>query len=359
MLYREAGQFKKSYAADQAIFPIAQDRWAIVALLAIAFIAVPMFGSQYLLGPILTRFLIVSLAALGLNILAGYAGQISLGTGAFLAVGAFATFNFAIRLPGLPLIVDLILAGLVTAAVGVLIGLTSLRVKGYYLAIATLAAQFFIAWLLEHVGWFSNFDPAGVINAPEMTIFGFFVSGPAATPEAKYLLALTVVVILALVAKNLARSATGRAWMAVRDMDVAAEIIGIRPFRAKLLAFAVSSFYIGVAGGLFAFAYLGQVDAEAFGVNVSFSILFMVIIGGLGTVMGAFLGVAFIVLVPILLNILSAGLGQGTLPADTLSNLELIIFGAAIVFFLVVEPHGLARLWQIGKEKLRLWPFPH
>jgi branched-chain amino acid transport system permease protein len=359
MLYREAGQYKTSYAADQAIFPIPQDRWALIATLVVAFAVLPLVGSQYWLGPILTQFLVFALATLGLNILTGYAGQLSLGTGAFMAVGAFATYNLAIRLPALPLPVDLLLAGLITAAVGVVFGLPSLRIKGLYLAVTTLAAQFFIIWVLEHVGWLSNYNPAGVISAPPMTLFGVVVSGPEATPAVKYLLALSVVAVMALVAKNLVRSATGRSWMAIRDMDIAAEIIGIRPLRTKLIAFAVSSFYIGVAGGLYAFTYLGQVDTAAFGVEFSFLVLFMVIIGGLGSVLGSFLGAAFIVLLPVALNTASATFAGGTLAGDTMANLELIVFGATIVFFLVVEPHGFARLWQIGKEKLRQWPFPY
>ena len=154
--------------------------------------------------------------------------------------------------------------------------------------------------------------------------------------------------------------------MAVRDMDVAAEVIGIRPLRTKLLAFAVSSFYCGIAGALYAFAYLGTVEPEAFTLDLSFRILFMVIIGGMGSILGSFLGAAFIVLMPVALNVLvhwANGVLQSTfswsLPGSITSNLELMVFGGLIIFFLIVEPHGLARLWQIGKEKLRLWPFPH
>ena len=375
MLYRESGQFKASYEADQAIFPILQDKWAMAILLVIAFIAVPIFASQYWLGPILTQFLVFALAALGLNILTGYAGQLSLGTGGFMAVGAYATYNFALRIPELPLVLDLLLAGLVTALVGVLFGLPSLRIKGFYLAVATLAAQFFLTWLFDHVGWFTNYDTAGVASAPPRTllgslfeaggVFGFLapinpiVSGPEASPATKYLVTLGVVAGLALLAKNMVRCSVGRSWMAIRDMDIAAEIIGIRPVMAKLSAFAVSSFFCGVAGGLYVFTYVGNADTEAFGLERSFQILFMVIIGGLGSILGSFLGAAFIVLMPVLLNQAAGVFLGGTLPADTLSNLELIIFGSTIVFFLVVEPHGFARLWQITKRKLRVWPFPY
>lgn len=375
MLYREAGQFKTSYPADQAIFPIRQDFWGLLALLFFAFTIVPLVANQYWLGPILTQFLVFSLAALGLNLLTGYAGQLSLGTGGFMAVGAYGTYNLALRVPEIPLVFDFFIAGFFTALVGILFGLPSLRIKGFYLAVATLAAQFFLLWLFDHVGWFVNYDPAGVASAPARTLLGslateggllsflaplnVLVSGPNASAVTKYLLTLSVVVLLALLAKNIVRSGTGRAWMAIRDMDVAAEIIGIRPLRTKLMAFAVSSFYCGVAGGLYVFTYVGNADTQAFDLTRSFQILFMVIIGGLGSILGSFIGAAFIVLSPVLLNVLASTFGESALSADTLSNLEHIIFGGAIILILIVEPHGFARLWQIGKQKLRVWPFPY
>jgi branched-chain amino acid transport system permease protein len=237
-------------------------------------------------------------------------------------------------------------------------GLPSLRIRGFYLAVATLAAQFFIIWFLTKVGWVTNYNASGVITAQPIVIFGYRFDAPAA----KYLLVLSIVALMALAAKNLARGNIGRKWMAIRDMDVAAEVIGIPQMRTKLLAFAVSSFYCGVAGALFAYAYLGTVEPEAYNLDLSFRILFMVIIGGAGTILGSFLGSAFIVLTPIVLNTLvnwlDASIGLHV-PASAGSNLEVIVFGVLIIFFLVVEPLGLARLWSIGKEKLRLWPFPH
>jgi len=358
MLYREAGQFKSTYAADSAIFPIRQDRIAMAFILAIAFVAVPMLASPYLFSAILIPFLILSLAALGLNLLTGYAGQLSLGAAAFMAVGAFASYNFILRVPGIPLLAAFAGGGVMAALVGIVFGLPSLRIRGFYLAVATLAAQFFIIWALTKIGWFTNYNPSGVITAQPMVILGYTFS----SPPAKYLLVLSVVVVMALAAKNLARSNIGRQWMAIRDMDVAAEVIGIRPMRTKLLAFAVSSFYCGVAGALFAYAYLGTVEPEAYNLDLSFRILFMVIIGGVGTVLGAFLGSAFIVVLPIALNVVVTWLDRVTgleIARSAASNLELMVFGALIIFFLIVEPHGLARIWQIAKEKLRLWPFPH
>jgi branched-chain amino acid transport system permease protein len=352
MLYREAGQFKSTYEADGQIFPIRQDRIGIALLLALAFFIVPAVATPYLFSAILIPFLIFSLAALGLNILTGYAGQLSLGSAAFMAVGAFASYNFMLRVPGIPLLLAFVMGGLCAAALGIIFGLPSLRVRGFYLAASTLATQFFVVWALTKVQWFTNYSSSGVITAQKLEILGFVFD----TPMTKYLLVLGIVSVLALLAKNLVRSNIGRCWMAVRDMDVAAEVIGIRLMHTKLLAFAVSSFYCGVAGALYAYAYLGTVEPEAYNLDLSFRILFMVIIGGLGSIMGSFLGAAFIVLLPVMLNMLAHALGISTAVA---SHLELMVFGALIIFFLIVEPHGLARLWQIAKEKLRLWPFPH
>ncbi len=358
MFYREAGQFKTSYATDNAIFPIRQDRIAVAVIAVVAFVLVPLFATPYAFTGILIPFLILTLAALGLNILTGYAGQLSLGTAAFMAVGAFASYNFMLRVPGMPILVAFIGGGVVAALVGILFGLPSLRIRGFYLAVATLAAQFFILWFLTKVGWVTNYSASGVITAQQIVILGYaFI-----TPVAKYLLVLSIVTVMALAAKNMARGNVGRSWMAVRDMDVAAEVIGIRLMRAKLLAFAVSSFYCGVAGALFAFAYLGTVEPEAYSLDLSFRILFMVIIGGVGTILGSFLGAAFVTLLPVALSVsvrwLDGALGLH-IPESAISNLELMAFGGLIIFFLIVEPHGLARLWQIAKEKLRLWPFPH
>lgn len=355
MFYREAGQFKTSYAADQQVFPIRQDRVAIALLLAFAFFVVPMFASEYWMKGIIIPFLIFALAALGLNILTGYAGQLSLGSAAFMAVGAYAAFNFMLRIDGMPLLAAFALGGLSAALVGIAFGLPSLRIKGFYLAVATLAAQFFVVWLLTKVAWFSDNSSSGVITTQAMQILGYKFE----TAASKYLLVLTIVVTMAMLAKNMVRGSIGRAWMAVRDMDVAAEVIGIRIMHTKLVAFAVSSFYCGVAGALYAFAYIGTVEPEGFNLDLSFKILFMIIIGGVGSIMGSFLGAAFIVLLPILLDVLVQEFLTNIFPASINSNLQLIVFGGLIIFFLIVEPHGLARLWQLGKEKLRLWPFPH
>lgn len=358
MFYRENGQFKTSYRADQQIFPIAQDRWAILALVAFAFIGVPLLADEYLFRAILIPFLILSLAAIGVNILVGYCGQISLGSGAFMAVGAYMAYNAFVRIEGMPLIVALLIGGLCATVVGMFFGIPSLRVKGLYLAVATLAAQFFCDWAFLRIGWFTNHNPSGSVSVSNLQVFGWTIN----TPEEKYLFALVFVVVFALLAKNLVRSAIGREWMAIRDMDVAAAVIGIRPVYAKLSAFAVSSFIVGVAGALWGFIHLGSWEPAAFSIDRSFQLLFMVIIGGLGSIMGSFFGAAFIVVLPIFLNQFLPWLG-GLFGIDVstaaVSHAEYMIFGALIVWFLIVEPHGLAKLWSIGKQKLRIWPFPH
>jgi branched-chain amino acid transport system permease protein len=357
VIYREAGQFKTSYASDQAIFPIVQDRW-LVALAAVAAVLVPTFADEYWLQAVLIPFLIYALATLGLNILTGYAGQLSLGTGGFMAVGAYSAFKITTAAPGLDIVVVFLLAGLCAALVGLVFGVPSLRIKGFYLAVATLAAQFFLIWLFNKVAWFTNYASSGTITAPPRTFLGVMVTGPEATASARYLMALALVMAFALVAKNLVRGRVGRSWMAIRDRDIAAEIIGIRPVRTKLLAFAISSFYCGVAGAEYVFLYLGSAETLAFDIGVSFLVLFMVIIGGLGSVLGSFLGAAFIVLVPIFLTNAPHYVGV-TMPVALQKQIEVMVFGSLIIFFLIVEPNGLARLWQITKEKLRLWPFPH
>ena len=354
MLYRENGQFKTSYRADQQIFPIVQDRIAIGVLLVVAFVAVPLVADEYLLRAILIPFLILSLAALGLNILVGYCGQISLGTGAFMAVGAYAAYNFMVRIDGMPLLAALLLGGLTSTVVGVLFGIPSLRIKGLYLAVATLAAQFFADWAFLRVSFFTNNSSSGSVSVASLSAFGI----PIESPASRYVFCLLIVCVFALLAKNLVRGHLGREWMAIRDMDVAAEVIGIRPVYAKLTAFAVSSFIVGVAGALWGFVYLGSWEPAAFSIDRSFQLLFMVIIGGLGSIMGSFFGAAFIVLLPLFLNRVPKLLGI-PISVSAASHLEFIIFGSLIVFFLIVEPHGLARLWSTGKEKLRLWPFPH
>ncbi len=388
MLYRETGVFHASYAEDQAIFKLPMDRYAVWLVVAAALFIVPLMASDYVLTDLITPFLIMSIAALGLNVLTGYCGQLSLGTGAFMALGAFMTYKLVTSFPtagalfgmdSLPgpslfgfepfdvwFLVMLVATGLITAGIGLIFGLPSLKIKGLYLAVTTLAAQFFLIWLFIKVPWFTNYSPAGIAPAPPQTLFGFEVTGAASPVVNRYLFVLLITILAAFAVKNVTRCRYGRSWMAIRDMDIAAEIIGISPTWAKLSAFAFSSFLIGIAGALWAFVKINSVQTDAYTILLSFQVLFMVIIGGLGTVLGSFLGAAFVVLAPILLNIgltsmnpIFLSLGLGTIDIAMIKHIEFMVFGALIIFFLIVEPHGFARLWQIAKQKLRTWPFPY
>jgi len=322
------------------------------ALLLIAFVVVPLTGNDYWLNAILIPFLVLSLAGLGLNLLTGYTGQTSVGAAGFMAVGAFATYGFLLRLPELGLPVALLGGGLISAVVGFVFGLPSSRIKGFYLMVTTLAAQFFLEWLFVKFPWFYNYGSSGTISAPKLALFGHDLN----TPLGRYLLTLTTVLVLTWVAVNLVKSQIGRNWMAIREMDTAAAVIGIPVVRYKHLAFAVSSFYLGIAGALWAFAYLGTASASSFDINRSFQILFIIIIGGMGSIAGNFVGAAFISLLPILLSHAGQALFGGSVDAGQLQNLQKIIFGVLIIVFLIKEPEGLIRLLSNLRERLSHWP---
>ena len=358
MFYREAGQFKTSYAADMATFPVRQDRIGVALILVIAFAIIPLVGDAFLLNTMMIPFLVFSLGAIGLNILTGYAGLLSLGSAGFMGVGAYACYKLETLLPSVNILVLIIASGFASSAVGVLFGLPSLRIKGFYLLVATLAAQFFLQWCFARVPWLYDDNDSGAIEVSTRTLFGLPVTGPTATPVTRYYVALSIVVVMAWIASNIVRGRFGRMWMAVRDMDIAAELIGIRLLRAKLLAFAVSSFYIGVAGAMMVFLWLGAAEPAAFDIDLSFQLLFMVVIGGLGSISGAFFGAALIDLLPIALRALPGMLGV-PIASATVDHLTYIVTGALIVVFLIVEPNGLARLWLTARQKLRVWPFPY
>jgi branched-chain amino acid transport system permease protein len=352
MLYRECGNFKDTYAKDMAIFPIPLDRWGLGVMLVLAFVAIPLTANNYWLSSIMIPFYCFSLAALGLNFLTGYAGQVSIGHAAFMAVGAYGSLNLYTRFH-LPLLLSIPGGGIIAAAVGTIFGIPSLRIKGFYLAVSTLAAQFIIEWLLTHWKWVSG-GVFGTIEVPDLYVFGWLLD----TPVKKYYLVLCVMVLLVVFGKNLVRGQLGRNWMAIRDMDVAAEIIGVSLFRYKLIAFAISAFYAGIAGALVTMTYYGAANIEEFNLVLSFHLLGMIIIGGMGTILGSFFGAGFMVLLPIFINqTLLVFLERA--PSDLRANSEAIVFGGLIVFFLIVEPYGMARLWRTIKDKMRLWPFPY
>jgi branched-chain amino acid transport system permease protein len=358
MFYRESGDFSTTYPQDSQTFPIRFDRYRYYVVLAVAFLVIPFIINDYWANAVFVPFLIYAIAAIGLNILTGYCGQVSLGTGAFMAVGAYSCYKLMTAFPEISIVIHVILSGGITAAVVTLFGLPSLRIKGFYLAVATLAAQFFLVWLFNKVGWFYNYSASGQISAPERSVFGIIVTGPNTEAWAKYMICLIFVTLCAIIARNLTRGSMGRRWMAIRDMDIAAEIIGVNPMGAKLTAFMVSGFFVGIAGALFFSVYLGAAEVgESFGIDKSFLVLFMIIIGGLGSIFGSFAGAAFMVLLPVFLkNVFVGGLGW---PTDLAAHLQFIVSGGLIIMFLIMEPHGLAQLWRLAKEKLRLWPFPH
>lgn len=358
MLYREVGQYKTNYAADMSVFPIRQDRVGIVLILFIAFVVIPMTASNFFLSSIMIPFLIYALAAIGLNLLTGYAGQLSLGTGAFMGVGAYACYKLTTYFPDTNIIILVLLSGFFAAGIGVIFGIPSLRIKGFYLAVATLAAQFFLEWAFIRIPWLYNYNISGAIEVPTRRVFDIAITGPAATPMARYFVVLGIVVLLTWIASNLVRGRVGRSWMMVRDMDIAAQLMGIRLLNTKLTAFAVSSFYCGVAGAMMVFFWFGAAEPAAFNIRLSFLVLFMIIIGGLGSLMGAFFGAAFIWILPVLLRAAPAQFGL-RIGAETVEHLTFMIVGALIIIILIVEPHGFARLWQIMKQKLRVWPFPY
>lgn len=358
MLYRTVGQFKTSYAADHALFPVRQDAWLLGVILVFAFVIFPLAASEFAFKALLIPVLIYSLAALGLNILTGYAGQLSLGTGAFMGVGAYACYKLISIFPELNPIAAIFLSGFFSAAIGVVFGLPSLRIKGFYLAIATLAAQFFLVWLFEKWAWLYNYNSSGAIQVPTVSSFGVAVFGPNALSIVQYYVVLCIVTVITVAAINITRGRIGRIWKSVRDMDIAAELVGINLMKAKLSAFAVSSYIVGVAGALFVFLWRGAAEPVVFDIPLSFRVLFIAIIGGLGSILGNFLGAILIVALPVLLGTIPAALGL-PISSATVEHLNTMIIGALIIMFLIVEPHGLARFWAIIREKLIMWPFPH
>ena len=322
-----------------------------VVLMLLGLIIIPTFiKTEYWYTSILIPWLCLALATIGQQIVMGYTGQLALGAAGFMAAGAFAMFNLILRVPELGFVGSLAVSGLIAAAFGILFGLPSLKVRGIYLMVATLASQFFIIWMIDKFGWFKNYDSSGIITAQDIVIFG----KPFTTPLAMYLVCLAVTTILTLLAMNMARGSTGRNWMAVRDMDIAAESMGVSLLKTKVQAFAISAFYCGVAGALFAFCYLKSLEPVAFDIKLSFKILFMCILGGLGTINGAFIGAAFILLFPVLLNAVGNNVFHGAIDATIISSIEQVIFGLLMIIFMIYEPLGMAKLWENLKQKLSI-----
>jgi branched-chain amino acid transport system permease protein len=344
------GDFRTSYAADMAIFETPVSRWATVAFLA-ALAVVPAFASTYWLD-VLNRIAIASIAAVGLNILTGFTGQISLGNAAFLAVGAYSTAAMA-GSAGLPFVVAIPLAGALTALVGMVFGVPSLRLKGLYLAMATLAAHFIVEFVASH--WDSVTGGVNGISVPPASLGPLVLDSDGKL----FYLAVPLAAFLALAAKNLFRTRVGKAFVAIRDQDISAEVIGVRVFRYKLLSFGVSSFYVGVAGALLAYQ-ARIISPENFPITLAIDQLGMIIIGGLGSVQGSIFGAVFITLLPELLRLVTGEL-SARFPGLTglFAPLKTGLFGLVIVLFLVFEPDGLAARWRLIKAYWKLYPFSY
>ncbi|MGE0426244.1 MAG: branched-chain amino acid ABC transporter permease [Reyranellaceae bacterium] len=355
MFYREAGTFKTTYAADMALFPLPLTRWCVWALLVLVVGIVPLALHEYYLS-IFNLIFIAIVGALGLNVLVGWTGQISIGHAAFMSVGAYTAANLATKL-GLPFWITLPAGGLMAAFIGAIVGIPSLRIKGTYLAIATLASQLIIEWIINHTPAISG-GAAAAIEVQRPSLFGYEMK----SQRDLYFFTLFFAIVAIVATLNLVRSRIGRAFIAIRDQDIAAEIIGINIFKYKLIAFAISSFYAGVCGVLYTY-YFGIATYEAFQIVVSIDYLAMIIIGGLGSVLGSVLGAIFVTALPVVIRVGVETFGGYIWDPATLSavaaSLRLVIFGSLIIFFLVVEPEGLARLWRNIRNYFRVWPFSY
>jgi branched-chain amino acid transport system permease protein len=327
--------------------------WRVSLVLAgilVAFGVIPATASDYWLSSIIIPTIVMGLAGISLNLLQGYAGLVSLGSAAFMSIGVFSAYNLILRAPGLPLPIVLLLAGLIAAAAGTFFGLPALRIKGFYLGASTLGAQFFFQWLFTNYPWFSNESQSLTISAPRLEFLGYDLQ----SATGRYLLVVTVTAILIGLAFLVVKSRLGREWMAIRDQETAAAVLGIRVARRKLQAYAVSSFFLGITGVLWGFAYLGTADAYTYNLDKSFQILFIVLIGGTATIFGNFLGAAFIVLTPILLDNLVLASDIAYLgDQGAITNLQRVIFGVIIIFILIKEPDGLSAWIRRGADAVR------
>jgi branched-chain amino acid transport system permease protein len=345
-----SGIFHQSYEKDMALRTSHAQKIRIV-LLIIVLLAFPFFANRYTLT-LANQIGIAVIGAIGLNILVGYTGQISLGQGGFMAVGAYAAGILSARL-GMPWWASTIAACFITAFVGILFGVPSLRLKGLYLAIATLAAQVIILWVVTH--WKVVTGGVDALVVPTPMLFGIKMSSDFNF----YWLVWGLVIIATIAAVNLFRTHWGRAFIAIRDQDIAASVMGVDLFKYKLLAFAISSFYVGLAGALIAH-YRSIVTWERFTIDVSVLYLAMIIIGGLGSITGSYLGAIFMTLLPAVLTNLGSAV-KDKLPAidSLIPFIQQGAFGLVIILFLIFEPEGLNKIWKNIKDYFRLWPFSY
>ncbi len=368
MFYRETGQLVKTYDQDRRMVPVREDRWIMWVFIAFMFFVVPLWANDYWFSALLIPMMTLAIATLGLNIASGYTGQLSLGTAGFMCFGAFTAFNLLFRVEWMNVWLAFICSGIVAGLTGIIFGLPSLRIKGFYLLVSTLCAQFFAEWFFNAYPYFLNYTSSGVAALPphhyrflpfQDQVFDFF--GLEKDYNAyiwRYFIALITTIALTLAAKNMVRSSTGRNWMAVRDMDIAAKVIGIPVGRTKLNAFFVSCFYCGVAGAMYSYCYIGNLDFMIFNLRRSFLVFFMIVLGGLGSILGSFLGAIFVYGWPIAVTRFGdAVFGGGALDTAFIENNSKIIVGTIIVVLLIYQPMGFAGLWNTIKHRLRIWPF--
>lgn len=368
MYYRETGQIVKSYSEDRRMLPIREDRWVMWVTVAFMFLVVPFWANDYWFSALLIPMMTLGVATLGLNIASGYTGQLSLGTAGFMCFGAFTMFNLLFRVEWMNVWLAFLCAGVVTGSIGIIFGLPSLRIKGMYLLVSTLCAQFFAEWFFMAYPWFLNYTTSGVAHLPpyhyrflpfQDQIFDLF--GLEKDYNAyvwRYLIALIITILMVVTAKNMVRSSTGRNWMAVRDMDIAAKVIGISVGKTKLNAFFVSCFYCGIAGAMYSYCYIGNLDFMIFNLRRSFLVMFMLILGGLGSILGSFLGAIFVYGWPIALTrFVDFAFGPGTFDTAFIENNSKIIAGTIMILLMIYQPQGFAGLWNTIKHRLRIWPF--
>ena len=354
MFYRLSGVYHTRYRATRQLWPLPADRWQVV-ILAVLALAAPLYMGRVALSSYMLPWLIFSSAALSLTLLMGIAGQLHFGFAAVMAIGAYGSIHMVQA--GVPFVLALVLAGLLAAVIGCLFGASALRVKGLYLVMATLAMQYLVDWFIVNVDAISG-GAVATLQTPRVSFLGLPLRGLVANYY--FVLAWTLLVTLLLL--NIKRTSLGRALVAVRDKDFAAAVIGVNIFRYKLLAFFVSSFLGGVTGAILAFCYYGAVTAQQFSFDVSVQLVAMVLVGGLGSVVGAYLGAGVVLLAPIFLTkLVSAMAAAGWLPIsiDLMAHIPLMLYGALIMFFLLFEPLGLAKMYDNVRKYFLVWPFRH
>lgn len=350
MVNKEVVLVGKEYTAPElSIGRRTQLGWQAVVFSAII-LAAPLFADRYWLTAIILPVMILALGGIGLNIKTGYAGLLSVGAGGFMAVGAYGMYAVAVHGGIDNFLLALLLGGVIAGMAGFLVGIPSARIGGFYVLVTTLASQFFLEWLFAKVPWFYNYGSVPTISLPPMQFFGIFINDDSIV---RYYFVVIIVLALTWMARNLIESPVGRNWVAVRDMNTAARVIGVDVTRYKLLSFTIGGFYLGVAGALWAFLFLGTASMQSFDLTRSFQILFIIIIGGMGTIRGNFIGSAFILLAPVFITVAASVLFGDRVDQGVLSNVNKVIFGALIIWLLIKEPEGFDKILRNLVRKIK------